>query len=445
MKKQSLFTAFVTSVAALGGLLFGFDTAVISGTTSFIQPYFALSDIGLGWTVSSLLLGCIIGVAIAGRLGDDFGRKKTLIISALLFFVSAIGSALAHELHTFILFRILGGLGVGVASMLSPMYISEIAPAEHRGRLVTYYQLAIVIGILLAFISNMLLIETGANNWRWMLSIMALPAALFFGLLLFAPESPRWLLQKARNDQARFILSKINGDEKADIEIAKISQALKEESDAGKYSELISPKMRPVLFMGIFIAVFSQITGINSIMYYAPVIFQTMGEGVSNSIMQTTFIGGTNLLFTIIAIVFVDRIGRKKLLIAGVAMMTVALSGIAIIYLFEQFTGYLALMFILLYIAAFASSLGPITWVIVSEIFPNRLRSKAMSIAIIALWLANFLLILVFPVMLKKMGGAFSFLFFDVMCILLLLFAIYKLPETKGKSLEEIEKTIIYH
>ena len=182
MKKQSLFTLYVTSVAALGGLLFGFDTAVISGTTSFIQPYFELGDIGLGWTVSSLLLGCIIGVAIAGRLGDDYGRKKTLIISAVLFFVSAIGSALASELGIFILFRILGGLGVGVASMLSPMYISEIAPAEHRGRLVTYYQLAIVIGILLAFTSNMLLVDTGANNWRWMLSVMALPAFLFFGL-----------------------------------------------------------------------------------------------------------------------------------------------------------------------------------------------------------------------------------------------------------------------
>ncbi|MDZ7607480.1 MAG: sugar porter family MFS transporter [Cyclobacteriaceae bacterium] len=445
MKKQNYFTLFVTSVAALGGLLFGFDTAVISGTTSFIQPYFELSDIGLGWTVSSLLLGCIIGVVIAGRLGDDYGRKKTLIISALLFFVSAIGSALAHELLTFILFRILGGLGVGVASMLSPMYISEIAPAKHRGRLVTYYQLAIVIGILLAFTSNMLLVDTGANNWRWMLSIMALPAVLFFGLLLFAPESPRWLLQKAHKDQARLILTKIDGVEKADTEMDQISRALAEESDAGKYSELFSPKMRAVLFMGIFIAVFSQITGINSIMYYAPVIFQTMGEGVNNSIIQTTFIGGTNLLFTIIAIVFVDRIGRKKLLIAGVAMMIVALSGIAIIYLLEQFTGYLALLFILLYIAAFASSLGPISWVVISEIFPNRLRSKAMSLSIVALWMTNFLLILVFPVMLKKLGGAISFLFFDVMCVLLLLFAIYRLPETKGKSLEEIEKAIIYH
>jgi len=444
MKTQN-FTVFVTSVASLGGLLFGFDTAVISGTTSFIQPYFDLSDIGLGWTVSSLLLGCIVGVVIAGRLGDDYGRKKTLIISATLFFVSAIGSALAHELVTFILFRILGGLGVGVASMLSPMYISEIAPAEHRGRLVTYYQLAIVIGILLAFTSNMLLVDTGANNWRWMLSIMAMPAMVFFGLLLFAPESPRWLLQKERKDQARIILSKINGAEKADVEIEKISKALTEESDAGKYSELFSPKMGAVLFMGIFIAVFSQITGINSIMYYAPVIFQTMGEGVNNSIIQTTFIGGTNLLFTIIAIVFVDRIGRKKLLIAGVTMMIVALSGISIIYLLEQFTGYLALVFILLYIAAFASSLGPISWVVISEIFPNRLRSKAMSVSIVALWVTNFLLILIFPVMLKKLGGAFSFLFFDVMCILLLLFAVYKLPETKGKSLEEIEQAMVYH
>ena len=445
MNKQKLYTVFVTSVAALGGLLFGFDTAVISGTTSFIQPYFDLSDIWLGWTVSSLLMGCIIGVIIAGRLGDDFGRKKTLILSALLFIVSAIGSALAHQLFTFILFRVVGGLGVGVASMLSPMYISEISPAEYRGRLVTYYQLAIVIGILLAFISNMLLVDTGANNWRWMLSVMALPAFLFFGMLLLAPESPRWLMQKDQRMKAQDILSKINGAEKADLEIKIIQKALMEEIDAGQYSELFSPKMRTVLFMGVFIAVFSQITGINSIMYYAPVIFQTMGEGVNNSIIQTTFIGGTNLFFTIIALVFVDRIGRKKLLIAGVAMMIVALSGISIIYLLEQFKGYLALFFILLYIAAFASSLGPISWIVISEIFPNRLRSKAMSVAVVALWLANFLLILVFPVMLKKLGGAFSFLFFDVMCILLFLFAIYKLPETKGKSLEEIEKSVIYH
>jgi SP family arabinose:H+ symporter-like MFS transporter len=274
---------------------------------------------------------------------------------------------------------------------------------------------------------------------------MALPAFLFFGLLLLAPESPRWLLQKNQRQKAGEILSKINDPDEAEKEILRISNALREEGDAGKYKELLSPKMRNVLVMGIFIAVFSQITGINSIMYYAPVIFQTMGEGVNNSIMQTTFIGGTNLLFTIIAIVFVDRIGRKKLLIAGVTMMTVALSGISIIYLLEQFSGYLALGFILLYIAAFASSLGPITWVIVSEIFPNRLRSKAMSVAVVALWLANFLLILVFPVMLKKLGGAISFLFFDLMCIILLLFAIFKLPETKGKSLEEIEKSMIYH
>jgi MFS transporter, SP family, arabinose:H+ symporter len=437
------YVLLISSIAALGGLLFGFDTAVISGTTPFIKPYFKLDDIWLGWTVSSLLFGCIIGVVSAGKPGDIFGRKKTLMAAAFLFFVSALGSALATNLLVFILYRILGGLGVGIASMLSPMYISEISPAEKRGRLVSVNQLAIVIGILLAFISNALLVDTGINNWRWMLAVMGLPALLFFIFLFFAPESPRWLVQKGFSGKALIILEKVNGNEAARKELKAIEDSITEEEDTGTFREVFSPRMRPVLIIGVFLCVFSQITGINSIMYYAPVIFQSIGSGASSAVTQTAIIGGGNLIFTFVAISLVDRLGRKPLLIGGVSGMIVSLTSIAAAFFLNRTEGYIILVLILMYIASFSASVGAVTWVIVSEIFPNKLRSKAMSVSIVSLWMANFLLILVFPLMLNRLGGAASFLFFDVMCVILLLFIIIKLPETKGKSLEELEKILL--
>lgn len=436
------YVLFISSIAALGGLLFGFDTAVISGTTPFIKPFFNLNDIWLGWTVSSLLFGCIIGVVSAGKPSDIFGRKKTLMVAALLFVVSAFGSALANRLVVFILFRIFGGLGVGIASMLSPMYISEISPPARRGRLVSFNQLAIVIGILLAFISNALLVDTGANNWRWMLAVMGVPALLFFIFLFFAPESPRWLVQKGFSDKAYFILEKINGDVAARLELDTIENSIREEEDSGTFKEVFSPKMRTILFMGIFLCVFSQITGINSIMYYAPVIFQSIGAGASSAVTQTAIIGGGNLIFTFVAIALIDRLGRKPLLIAGVSGMIISLTSIATAFFLQKTDGYIILFLILMYIASFSASVGAVTWVIVSEIFPNKLRSKAMSISIVSLWMANFLLILVFPLMLSRLGGAAAFLIFDVMCVLLLLYAIFRVPETKGKSLEELEKIL---
>lgn len=440
---QKNYVLLISSIAALGGLLFGFDTAVISGTTPFIKPYFGLNDIWLGWTVSSLLFGCIIGVISAGKPSDFFGRKKTLMAAAFLFVVSALGSAMATNLVVFILYRILGGLGVGIASMLSPMYISEISPAEQRGRLVSFNQLAIVIGILLAFISNALLVDTGENNWRWMLAVMGVPALLFFGFLFFAPESPRWLVQKGFSEKAYIILERINGEEAARLELRTIEESVNEEADSGTFREVFSPRMRPVLLMGVFLCVFSQITGINSIMYYAPVIFQSIGAGASSAVTQTAIIGGGNLIFTFVAIALVDRLGRKPLMIGGVTGMIVSLTSIATAFYMKRTDGYIILILILMYIASFSASVGAVTWVIVSEIFPNKLRSKAMSVSIVSLWLANFALILVFPLMLNRLGGAASFLFFDVMCIFLLLFTIVKLPETKGKSLEELEKILV--
>lgn len=437
------YVILISSIAALGGLLFGFDTAVISGTTPFIKPYFKLDDIWLGWTVSSLLFGCIIGVISAGKPSDKFGRKKTLMVAAFLFIISAFGSALANRLSIFILFRIIGGLGVGVASMLSPMYISEIAPAERRGRLVSFNQLAIVVGILLAFISNAFLVNTGDNNWRWMLAVMGAPALLFFLSLFFAPESPRWLVQKGFSDKALAILEKINGNEQAQRELLSIEESIKEEVNSGTYREVFSPRMRPILFIGVFLCVFSQITGINSIMYYAPVIFQSIGAAASSAVAQTAIIGGGNLIFTFVAISLIDKLGRKPLLIGGVSGMIISLTIIAAAFYLKKTEGYIILILILIYIASFAASVGAVTWVIVSEIFPNKLRSKAMSVSILSLWIANFLLILVFPMMLNRLGGAGSFLIFSVMCVLLLLFTIFKVPETKGKSLEELEKILI--
>ena len=441
--KQKNYIFLISAIAALGGLLFGFDTAVISGTTPFIKPYFRLDDLWLGWTVSSLLGGCIIGVISAGKPSDVFGRKKTLMSAAILFALSAVGSALAHKLSFFIGFRIIGGFGVGIASMLSPMYISEVSPAASRGRLVSYNQLAIVVGILLAFISNALLVDTGLNNWRWMLAVMGVPAVLFFFFLFFAPESPRWLVQKGESEKAFRILEKINGSEIARSELDTIGQSIMEEKDSGTFREVFSGHMRPILLIGVFLSVFSQITGINSIMYYAPVIFQSIGAGASNAVMQTAIIGGGNLVFTFVAISLIDRIGRKPLLIGGVTGMIVSLTAIAVAFYFRKFEGYLILFLILTYIASFSASLGPVTWVLISEIFPNKLRSKAMSVSIVSLWLANFMLILIFPVILNRFGGAAAFLIFDVMCVILLLFTIFKVPETRGKSLEELEKILI--
>ena len=440
---QKNYVMLISSIAALGGLLFGFDTAVISGTTPFIKPYFGLNDIWLGWTVSSLLFGCIIGVISAGKPSDRFGRKKTLMAAALLFIVSAFGSALADELSVFIIFRITGGLGVGIASMLSPMYISEISPAARRGRLVSFNQLAIVIGILLAFISNALLVDTGENNWRWMLAVMGAPALLFFISLFFAPESPRWLVQKGFSEKAFLILERINGVSEARQEILTIEESIREDEDSGTFRDVFSPRMRPILIIGVFLCVFSQITGINSIMYYAPVIFQSIGAAASSAVIQTAIIGGGNLIFTFVAIALVDKLGRKPLLIGGVSGMIVSLTSIAAAFFLQKTEGYIILLLILMYIASFSASVGAVTWVIVSEIFPNKLRSKAMSVSIVSLWIANFLLILVFPLMLSSLGGAASFLIFDAMCVILLAFTILKVPETRGKTLEELEKILL--
>lgn len=436
------YVILISIVAAFGGLLFGFDTAVISGTINFIQPYFGLSEAGLGWTVSSLLFGCIIGVSIAGKAGDRYGRKKVLMLAASLFFISALGSALSHELFYFVTSRVIGGIGVGVASILSPMYIAEISPAKYRGRLVSLNQLAVVIGILVAFFSNYLLVDSGENNWRWMLVVMAAPALLLFFSLLFVPESPRWLVGCGQSDIALKVLTQTTGKELAVTELREIEETLRIREEAS-YSDLLAPKMKPIIMLGIMLAIFQQITGINTIMYYAPKIFAQVGQSNSNALLQTIAIGGTNLLFTIVAMLFIDKFGRKFILLMGSLGMTIMLAGLSLLYFLHQTSGMLVLVFILGYIAFFAVSLGPAVWVVISEIFPNRLRSKGMSVAVVILWIACTIVTIIFPVMLKILNGGTTFLVFAIICLINLIYVWWYVPETKGKSLEELEKVLM--
>lgn len=432
------YVILISVVAALGGLLFGFDTAVISGTINFIQPYFGLSEAGLGWTVSSLLLGCIAGVFLAGRAGDHYGRKKVLMLAALLFFISAIGSASAHELFYFLVARVLGGVAVGVASILSPMYIAELAPAKYRGSLVSLNQLAIVLGILVAFFSNYLLVDSGPNNWRWMLLVMAAPAVLLFFSLFLVPESPRWLVARQRNDEALAVLIKTSGKEVANTELAEIEETLKIHEES-VFSDLLAPKVRPLLFMGMILAVFSQITGINTIMYYAPKIFATVGNSNGSALLQTLAIGFTNVIFTLVAMAIIDRFGRKWMLILGSGGMMSMLLGLSVLFFMHQTSGIMVLLFILGYIACFSASLGAAVWVVIAELFPNRLRSKGMSVAIISLWIACTIVSVTFPIMLEQLSGGITFLIFAVICLANLLYVWRYVPETKGKTLEELE------
>ena len=435
------YVILISVVAALGGLLFGFDTAVISGTINFIQTYFGLSEAGLGWTVSSLLFGCIAGVFLAGNAGDRFGRKKMLMVAAMLFFVSAAGSASAQTLAFFIVARLLGGLAVGIASILSPMYIAELAPAKYRGSLVSLNQLAIVIGILVAFFSNYMLVGTGQNNWRWMLLVMAAPAILLFFSLFLVPESPRWLVARHQNDEALKVLLKTSGELSAPTELKEIQQTLQSQEESS-YSELLSPKIRPLLFIGIILAVFQQITGINTIMYYAPKIFASVGQSSDLALLQTIAIGGTNLIFTLVAMTLIDRFGRKRLILFGSAGMTFMLAGLSVLFFLKQTSGIMVLVFILGYISFFAASLGPAVWVVTAELFPNRLRSKGMSIAIVSLWIACAIVTISFPIMLEKLSGGITFLIFALICFANLIYVSRYVPETKGKTLEALEKEL---
>lgn len=432
----------VSMISALGGLLFGFDTAIISGTISYIQPYFELNEFSLGWAVSSILLGCALGAAMAGKMSDVWGRKITLMVCAFLFAATGIGTGLAHTLEVFVGFRILSGLAVGTAAMVGPMYIAETVPASLRGRMVSMYQLAIVSGILLAYLSNYLLSGLGDNSWRWMFASQALPSVLFFLLLFFVPESPRWLVKKELSNDAKKILERIGGTEYCRVEIAAIEESFQHETKE-KLSTLWLPSYRSVLWIGILIAAFQQITGINAIVYYAPEIFKSTGVSNENALLQTIGIGIMMFLFTLVAIWLIDKAGRRILLLAGCAVMGLSLIGVAACFHFSYFDYYLVLIFLMLYIAGFSASLGAVTWVLLSEIFPNRIRALALSLSTLVLWIADFAASFSFPILNEQLGVASTLMIFAALCVIYFFYIKWKVPETKGQTLEALEKILV--
>ena len=430
-------------IGALGGLLFGYDTAVISGAIGFLETKFSLDINQKGFAVSSAIFGCILGVAVSGNLADKVGRKNSLLLTALLFLISAIASAIAYSYIFFVVARIIGGIGVGAASMLSPLYISEISPANKRGTLVTLYQLAIVLGINIVFFFNYKVAQysTEAWNvdfgWRYMVGSEVVPAMLFFIALLIVPESPRWLLKKGREEEALNVLTKVNTEEQAIKVLQDIDLALKKEK--GTFKELFEPGLRMAMLIGIILALFSQITGINSIMYYAPEILKSAGFGVDSALMQTVIIGVVNTIFTFVAIKYIDDLGRRTLLLWGASGMVLCLFGIGLLYQLAFTDGPWLLILILGFVGCFAMSLGPIPWVIISEIFPTKMRGTAMSLAIVVLWVGVVIISQFTPVLLK-MGESITFWIFMINAILFLIFTVRFIPETKGKTLEEIEQ-----
>ena len=450
VKVNTIYVYLLSVVAALGGLLFGYDTAVISGAIGFLQAHFDLSAAYTGWAASSALLGCIIGVGIAGIMSDTFGRKKTLLIAAVFFLISAIGTAIPETFIQFIIFRIIGGVGVGAASITAPMYIAEISPAAIRGRMVSINQFAIILGMLVVYFVNYFIAGQGeltwniSTGWRWMFASEAIPASLLFAALLFVPETPRWLIQQKRETEALHVLSRVSGGIKGQEQLEGIKETIALE-ESGSVRQLIQPGFRFVLVVGIVLAVLQQVTGINVFLYYAPEIFKELGSGVNTALLQTVVVGGVNLAFTLIAIAIIDKIGRRPLLIGGAIGMGASLTALGIAS-YIQAIGVWALIYILGYIACFALSVGPITWVVLSEIFPTRLRGRAMGIAALFLWGANFLVSQTFPLMsenpwlLEHFNQAFPFWMNALMCAVTALFVWFFIPETKEKSLEEIEQ-----
>lgn len=430
-------------IAAFGGLLFGFDIAIFSGTIPFIQPYYQLTEAQLGWTGSSLYIGCIIGTIITGYATDRFGRKLPLIIAAGIFMVSSVMMGWASSYSMLIFWRIIAGIGVGAASMLSPLYIAEVSPAAIRGRMVSINQLTVVIGILLAYFSNYILADI-ENNWRWMFTSGAVPSVLFFVCVFFVPESPRWLLSKGLVEKAKVVLGKISGTGKAAEEINAI-QAGMQRDVKGKWSDLFQPGITFLVILGITIAVFQQISGANAIFFYAPIIFEKAGMNVKDQLFQQIMIGAINLIFTLVAMQLVDKLGRKKLMLIGASMMSVWLFLLGLCYHFNFFEGYTLTFFVLAFIATYASTLAPVTWVLISEIFPTKIRGLAVSVATGMLWLACFALAYGFPVLIEVLSAAQTFFLFSGICLFYFFILLKYVPETKGKTLEQFEIEIVRH
>jgi MFS transporter, SP family, arabinose:H+ symporter len=429
-------------IVALGGFLFGFDTAVISGVEQHIQRLFQLSSFLHGFTISSALIGTVTGALISGRPADRFGRKPILFVIASLYVITAIGSALAGNVTTFIIFRFLGGIGVGASSVVAPMYIAEISPARIRGRMTALFQFNVISGILIAYVSNFLLREAGSEPWRWMLGVAGVPAFLFFVMLFFIPESPRFLIKIGKVSAARIILQTIE-IVSVDEEIEEIRKSVGK-SETGKQTLFSHFYIRP-LSVAFLVAMFNQFSGINAILYYAPRIFELSGLTRSDSMFQSILIGVTNGIFTILGLSLIDRAGRKKLLIIGSLGMSVCLGLVAKTFYTQNFSGFGLLIFLLIYIMFFAFSTGAVIWVLIAEIFPNNVRGKGQSFGSFTHWFFAALITFLFPVIekLSKFGVGHAFAFFSVMMVIQAIVVWKYFPETKGRTLEELGENLV--
>ena len=450
-KKQTVdapnikFVTLISIIAAIGGLLFGFDTAVVSGAIGFLETKFSLNDFQVGWAVSSLIVGAVVGAGFAGVLSERFGRKKMLILAAVLLILGSLGSAIPETFNFYIISRILGGIGIGITSTLCPLYNAEIAPTKYRGRLVALNQLATVTGIFLVYFVNLWITSSGdadwgvSTAWRWMFGVGIIPGLIFFVLLFFVPESPRWLMKKGRREEALLVLNKVHGKTLAQKEVTEIAKSF--EQKQGGFKDIFkNPVLKTALIVGVILAVLQQVTGINAVMYYAPEIFKQAGAGQNAALIQTILVGLVNFIFTILSIRLIDKLGRKTLLMIGSAGMAISLIVIAISFQVGINSGYLLLVFILLYVASFAISLGAVVWVMIAEMFPNHIRGLATAIAAMSLWIADFIVSQSFPSLLSSIGTSATFAIYAVMAIFTFFFSWKKIPETKDVPLEEIEK-----
>ncbi|MDQ0189779.1 sugar porter family MFS transporter [Alicyclobacillus cycloheptanicus] len=443
---SALFVTLVTCVAAIGGFLFGYDQGVISGAIGYLQTDFHLSAGLMGFVSASIPLGAMAGVILAGVVSDRAGRKPVLLLAGLLFVVSSLGCAAAHSVAMLVVFRLIGGLGIGVASMVSPMYISEISPARIRGRLVGTNQLGVVLGILIVYIVNAVIANEHTaswdqlSGWRWMFGVGAVPGILFFILLFGVPESPRFLVKQGKAEHALSILQRINGASVARTELSSITASLQREfTERGVVGELFKKGLRVALLVAVVLAVMQQFTGVSAVAYYAPIIFKDSGAGANAALIETVFIGALKVIFTIVLMLLIDRVGRRTLLLVGASAMAVFLIALGVSFAMAHVSVGLVLACILLHTIAFELSWGGGVWIVISEIFPTRIRGQAMAIGSFALWGATYLVTQFFPVMMHHFGATITFFIFALMCILMFLFTLRFLPETKGKTLEEIQ------
>lgn len=431
-------------VVALGGFLFGFDTAVISGAEKSIQQFWQLTVFEHGLTISIALIGTVIGSLLGSRPSDRFGRKNTLYFVAIAYLLSSLGTAFADNWYLFLAFRFLGGLGVGASSVTAPIYISEVSPADQRGRLVGLFQFNVVLGILISYLSNYLISQIGDSSWRLMLGVQAVPALIFLVLIRFIPESPRWLILKKGEFEKALKILKIINPLNCDDELVAIKNS-KLESTSVNTNNLFSGEYKTPIILAVLFAFFNQVSGINAIIYYAPRIFEMAGLGAHSSLLSTVGIGMINFIFTLLAINIIDKVGRKVLMLIGSFGLIASLFLVAFTFYTKNFSGFAIPVYIMLFIAFFAFSQGAVIWVFISEIFPNQVRAKGQTLGSSTHWVMAALIAFSFPFFAEKLGGATTFCFFGTMMVLQLIFVWRMMPETKGKSLEQIETNMVMH